>query len=536
MKGVTATAGMKRVEAVLYLVRPEAEAKARQEMEQAGGRPRRGARGKDWMVIAAGGLTYQFRIVDQLSAALELLAAHYFNFVVLDDRVPGGNGNHVDCLTDSMAQAFMQRVHYSADPEKMYPLARIIAVLDDDACLADRAFAMGRWRIGGYVVDPFGVSPAAPREMADPPGALFSLMHSVSGAEQDPGKSALCLSGGGLEGFLFEVGVLKAINAHLQNRSITDFDIFCGISAGSILAAFLANTAEPEQIARALTGNGDAGAVTGMEVLSPRIIFDPHVREYLNRVAYLVRQAPVTNISSLFSTALKTIPTGFFRGDNLRAFVERILTQDGRTNDFRELKKELYIGATEQDTSNHTIFGAGQWRDIPISTAVRASCALTPFYEPEKIRGRYYVDGQYTRTSNFHFAIERGAKLVIVVDPLVPIKVEQPGYVQSKGGVFAALQALKAVIHTRFMHGIRHAAENNPDVDFVLFAPEAEDMKLMSGSPMKYNIRTEILNMAYRCTVRKVQRDFEILSGTFEKHGYRLQRHPRLRMTHTEVY
>ena len=106
---------------------------------------------------------------------------------------------------------------------------------------------------------------------------------------------------------------------------------------------------------------------------------------------------------------------------------------------------------------------------------------------------------------------------------------------RAKGGVFAGIQALKAVIHTRFMHGIRHAAANHPDIDFVLFTPEDEDMRLMSGSPMKYNIRTEILNMAYRCTVRKIQRDFEILGGTFAKHGLRLQRHPRLRTAHHEV-
>jgi hypothetical protein len=61
-------------------------------------------------------------------------------------------------------------------------------------------------------------------------------------------------------------------------------------------------------------------------------------------------------------------------------------------------------------------------------------------------------------------------------------------------------------------------------------------MRLMSGSPMKYNVRTEIINSAYRCTVKKIQRDFEILAGTFARHGFRLQRYPRLRSAHREVY
>ena len=44
---------MRNVEAVLFLVSAGAEANARREMEAAGGMPRRGARGKDWMVLAA---------------------------------------------------------------------------------------------------------------------------------------------------------------------------------------------------------------------------------------------------------------------------------------------------------------------------------------------------------------------------------------------------------------------------------------------------------------------------------------------------
>jgi len=508
---------MRNIEAVLYLVSPEVEGVARQEMERAGGMPRRGARGKDWMVLAAHNRTYQLRIVTDLSEGLNLLADHYFNFVVVDNRLPPGAPPGQDCYSDSLAMAFMDRVHYSADPEKMYPLDRIVAVLDPGECLADQAFELGRRRIGGFVILPFD-------------GSLFDLMHSIT-SRKKPGKSAICLSGGGVEGFLFELGVLKALNAHLQSRSITDFNIFCGISAGSIIAAFIANGTEPDAIVAAVTGEGGAG----IEPVTPAIIFDPNYKEYLKRAWFLARHLPTMSPEQLISAVLKTVPPGFFRGDALKRFVEKQLTRQGRTNDFRELKKELYIGATDQDTSLHTIFGAGQWQDIPISTAVRASTALTPFFEPERIRGRYFVDGQYTRTSNFHFAIERGAKLVIVIDPLVPIKVDRPGYVREKGGVFAGLQALKAVIHTRFMHGIRHAVQNNPEVDFVLFRPENEDMRLMSGSPMKYNIRTEIINMAYRCTVRKIQRDFEILGGTFAKHGFRIQRHPRLRASHRQV-
>lgn len=511
---------MRRIEDVLLLVPPEIEGRARSELEALGGRPRRGALGKDWMVVSVDQITYQCRFANEVPQALSLLVDHYFNFVVIDNRKLPSVARS-DCFADTIAKQFMDRVHYSGDPERMYPLHRILCVLDDDECLPVQTFELGKLKIGGFVVNPF-----------DAGAPLFKQLARLAAERaRSVGKTAICLSGGGVEGFLFEVGVLKALNAHLQSRSVTDFDIYCGISAGSMLAAFIANGAEPEFVSAALTGDKSVG----VDPFTPGTIFDPDVKEYLARVWKLARLFPTLSWSETISKLLKTVPVGFFKGDALKKFVEKQLTREGRSNDFRTLKRELYVGATDQDTSAHVVFGWGQWRDIPISTAVRASCGLTPFFEPEKIRGRYFVDGQYTRTSNFHFAVERGAKLVVVVNPLVPIRVEQPGYVRAKGGVFAGLQALKAVIHTRFMHSIRHAAENYPDIDFVLFHPESEDMRLLSGSPMKYSIRTEILNMAYRCTVRKIQRDFEILGGTFAKHGFRLQRYPRLRSAPQEV-
>ena len=512
---------MRNVFTVLYLVSKGRDVLTREEMDAVGGRARRGAKGRDWMVVSHGGVSYQLRVANTIPESLQLLEDQYFNFVVVDNRTSPNENNHGDdCFTGTLAREFMHRVHYSADPERMYPKARIIAALDPDECLADQAFELGKLKIGGYVTNPFD-------------GSLFEMMAAI-GAQAVPGKSAICLAGGGVEGFLFEMGVCMALNAHLQNTTVADFDIYCGISAGAILAAFLANGIPPEHMHAAM--NGPVSKELGVYAIKPGDIFDPSFKEYGARTLGLGRKMAWPSATMMLSNLLKSVPVGFFRGEGIRRWIEKNLDHPGRSNDFRELDRELYIGATDQDSSDHVIFGHGVWRDVPISQAVRASTALTPFFVPELIRGRYFVDGQYTRTSNFHFAVERGARLVLVLDPLIPFKVDQPGYVKAKGGVFASLQGLKSVIHTRFMHSIKGAAESHPEVDFVLFKPEAEDMKLMSGSPMKYRIRTEIVNAAYRCTVKKIQKDFEILAGTFAKHGMRLQRYPRLRSKHTAIF
>src|SRR3954451_3171100 len=84
------------------------------------------------------------------------------------------------------------------------------------------------------------------------------------------------------------------------------------------------------------------------------------------------------------------------------------------------LENELYLAATDLDTCERIVFGADGWDDVPISTAVRASTALPMVYEPVKVGDRELVDGGIVSTTNLDIAVEAGAKLVVVINPLVP--------------------------------------------------------------------------------------------------------------------
>ena len=60
----------------------------------------------------------------------------------------------------------------------------------------------------------------------------------------------------------------------------------------------------------------------------------------------------------------------------------------GTGDDFSNLKnKKLFIGCTDQDTFEHVTFGPEN-ASVPISKAVRASCALLPRCSDHK---RYMV-------------------------------------------------------------------------------------------------------------------------------------------------
>ena len=66
------------------------------------------------------------------------------------------------------------------------------------------------------------------------------------------------------------------------------------------------------------------------------------------------------------------------------------------------------------------ILGEGEWAEVPISRAVAASGALPGIYEPVEIAGREFIDGGILSTTNVDVAVERGAKFIVVINPLVP--------------------------------------------------------------------------------------------------------------------
>lgn len=327
------------------------------------------------------------------------------------------------------------------------------------------------------------------------------------------GKIALCLAGGGIEGFFYELGVLRALQQFLPEYALHQADILCGISAGAVIGAFMANGLSANDILRGMQhGEGK------LDPIDRAALFDPNYGEFLQRLGLSARsilRRRSTPIQSLFRLA----PTGIFAGNGLRSYLDRQFHKPGMTDDFRELKRMLFVGATDQDTAEHIVFGSAGWDHVPIHRAVRASTALTPFFAPERIENRFFVDGAFTRTTNVRIAVENGATLVVLVDPLVPVYSEQPGYVFDKGGIMVGMQGLKSLIHGRFDRAIHMLREMYPHVAFHLFQPDGATMRVMAASPSRLLIRTEIEEIAFRETLRAIrQHRFDTLQRDFSRH------------------
>src|SRR5436305_5538588 len=63
-------------------------------------------------------------------------------------------------------------------------------------------------------------------------------------------KTALVLGGGGVTGGVYEIGALRALDLLAVNRTVNEFDVYVGTSAGSFVASLAANGVTPEEMMR----------------------------------------------------------------------------------------------------------------------------------------------------------------------------------------------------------------------------------------------------------------------------------------------
>jgi len=76
------------------------------------------------------------------------------------------------------------------------------------------------------------------------------------------GKIAVVCAGGGITGGVYEIGCLRALDEILVNKSVVDFDMFVGISAGSMIASALSFGVTPDLMFKTLIGSTSSPSIT----------------------------------------------------------------------------------------------------------------------------------------------------------------------------------------------------------------------------------------------------------------------------------
>jgi NTE family protein len=350
-------------------------------------------------------------------------------------------------------------------------------------------------------------------------------------------KTALVLGGGGFTGGVYEIGALRALDLLSVNRTVNQFDVYVGTSAGAFVAAMAANGVTPEEMMRVVNRNVpsplrdiDVGTLLRLNLVefARKGVALPWSLAKLGR--QLVGQLGAISAMDVVLGLAEALPSGLYSGAGIEQYLRKVLSEADRTDDFRLLERELYLVATDLDTCERIVFGANDWDDVPISTAVRASTALPMVYKPVKVKDRELVDGGIVSTTNLDIAVEAGAKFVVVVNPLVPyvndftksvsgLLGSRTRHVSDMGFPQIGYQSFKLLAYQRLHEMARQWEERYPGVDIVLIEPEPNDELMFQTSIMNFRSRVEIARHGFESVTLKLSEDYGKLRRVCQRHG-----------------
>ncbi len=385
-------------------------------------------------------------------------------------------------------------------------------------------------------------------------------------------KIALVLAGGAVTGGAFKVGGLKALDQFLVGRSVNEFDLYVGLSAGAFLATSLAAGITPDEMIGALEGTSD-----NLAQLRPIDFYSPNIGEMLGRTAvfstmlagYLpgmlidlfsvlpelpsrmgpaarrfIEEPSYTHLEALLlqlyeevspkrevPSLSRLIPSGLFDNAPLERWLAKNMQAVGTPNHFadfyRETGRKLYITATNLDTAERVVFGPENDHGVAISEAVQASSALPGFFKPARLNGVDYVDGAVRRTANIDVAVEQGADLVICYNPFRPY-LNLPDEDEGKGRSFLADRGMRTVInqvfrtllHTRLAMGLRsYLHDDRFRGDILVIESRETDEQYFDLNPLVFWMRADATRHGYESVRRTLLDSEEVLSEVLDRYG-----------------
>jgi len=356
-------------------------------------------------------------------------------------------------------------------------------------------------------------------------------------------RIALAMAGGGPLGAIFEIGALCALQESLEGIDFNRLQHYVGVSAGSFIAAGLANGITPHQLFSLFIEDRKRQT----EAFDPAWLLRPAFSEFFSRSLLLPGLLAAGTLQGTLGrkSLLRTLeylspslPTGVFSNARIHSELALLFARPGRSNDFRKLKSRLTLVATHLDSCQTVSFGRPGWDHVPISKAVQASAALPGLFPPVDIDGQHFVDGALIKTMHASIALDEGVDLMLCINPLVPFDASarqtatdaatpwaapEPIPRIADGGLPAVLsQTFRSLIHSRLVLGLKSYEQAYPNTDIVLFEPDHRDPELYLANTFSYSQRRHLAEHAYQQTRQLLRSRQTGLSTKLGYHGITL--------------
>ena len=342
------------------------------------------------------------------------------------------------------------------------------------------------------------------------------------------GRRALVLCGGGITGAMYEVGALAAVDDFLGAAGggaplgSTRFDIYVGISAGSYVATALCGGITPQRLASAVLGDPrEAGLVPHKRTDLFR--FEPlraalaglRLGGALVRSTYRVARGTLT-LGEVAGELAAATPAGAFSLRPYQRFLERFLREQGLPQRLSAMPRELFIPVNDLDSGHRVVFGGpgpGYLAEVGIAEAICASSAIPMVFEPVRILGRDYIDGGTGKADHVDVALKRGAELVLVINPMVPIAhnpragsglLGKSDRLRDHGLLTVYDQTMRMAIKARLHQGLRRWQAEYPKATILLLEPDEIDADMFLQNPMNFDARVQILSYGYKSAAQQL--------------------------------
>jgi predicted acylesterase/phospholipase RssA len=351
-------------------------------------------------------------------------------------------------------------------------------------------------------------------------------------------KTALILAGGGIMGAAYEIGCLAALDRlFCPGFSTRRFDTYIGISAGSVIAALIANRIDAGGLFKTIARNErtvfnwrrrDVYRFDWWAVLSS---LGSLPRNLLRVMQHYRKNDWEFNLSDLPHLLHEQFPAGLFSLNPLQSYLCNSFYNEGLCDDFSRLGCQLLIPAYDLDSGERVVFGSAEHQELHICQAITASSAIPFFFQPYRIGQKAYVDGSTGRVSHIDIAIEKGARLIVLVNPRVPFRNDQDitclpslsygkcSQIDELGILFTWEQAKRIECREKLLLALNYYQETNPDIDIILFEPGDDEALLFFQGPMSISARTQVMHYGYQLTLSEMKGNYQKFAKIFARHG-----------------